>query len=336
MNTATTIITTIITTSRAMKRRDFLKRAGSTLAVASAVGAGGWLLHNRKEGHPPTILFDAQTDYTVAPDKNLPQVTLSRNADPTLALVAALEAMGGIARFVAAGDKVVLKPNVAWDREMEQAANTHPALVAEMVRLCLAAGAQEVVVTDVTCNDARRTFLRSGVKEAAEKAGARVHLPEESDYTEVALKGEFMDVWPVLNAILKADKVINMPIAKHHSLAACTLGMKNLYGIVGGRRNQLHQRIDQSIVDLARFSPPTLTVIDATRVLLRSGPQGGSTDDVALPETVLCATDMVAGDSRACEFIGLTGDQVGHIALAHQQKLGNINYLEAGFKEVTS
>ncbi len=317
-----------------MKRRDFLKKGGKTLAMAAVTGGAGWFFHNRTQSHPPNILFDAAKNFSVAPNKNLPQVTLAKLPDPTAALRASLDAIGGIGRFVSRGERVVLKPNVAWDRTMEQAANTHPLVVGEMVRLCKEAGAAEVIVTDMTCNDARQTFLRSGVKEAAEKAGAVVHLPEDFDFTEVAMLGDFMDVWPVLNEVLWADKLINMPIAKHHGLAGCTLGMKNLYGIVGGRRNQLHQKIDESIVDLARFSPPTLTVIDATRVLMQSGPQGGSLDDVEQPEVVMCSTDIVAGDARASEFIDLAGDKVGHILLAHEKKLGNINYMDAGFKEV--
>jgi uncharacterized protein (DUF362 family) len=318
-----------------MDRRDFIKKTGKAAALAAATTGCGFFFYDRGVDHPPTIHFDRKTGYGVAPQKDLPLLTQAKNADPAAALRAALDAIGGIGRFVSAGEKVVVKPNVAWDRTMEQAANTHPELVAEMVRLCLAAGAKEVVVTDVTCNDARRTFVRSGIREAAEKAGARVHLPEESDFVEVALNGDFMDVWPVVNEILSADRLINMPIAKHHGLSGFTGGMKNLYGIVGGRRNQLHQKIDESIVDLARFSPPTLTVIDGTRVLLRSGPQGGSLDDVAKPELVLCATDIVAGDARACELIGKEGAKVGHIKLAHEKKLGNLNYREAGFKEVS-
>ncbi len=245
-----------------MDRRDFIKKTGKAAALAAATTGCGFFFYDRGVDHPPTIHFDRKTGYGVAPQKDLPLLTQAKNADPAAALRAALDAIGGIGRFVSAGEKVVVKPNVAWDRTMEQAANTHPELVAEMVRLCLAAGAKEVVVTDVTCNDARRTFVRSGIREAAEKAGARVHLPEESDFVEVALNGDFMDVWPVVNEILSADRLINMPIAKHHGLSGFTGGMKNLYGIVGGRRNQLHQKIDESIVDLARFSPPTLTVID--------------------------------------------------------------------------
>ena len=93
---------------------------------------------------------------------------LRHQPGPGSALNAALDGIGGIGRFVKAGERVVVKPNVGWDRTPAQGANTNPALVSEMVRLCLAAGAAQVTVTDVSCNDPRRSFLRSGIREAAE------------------------------------------------------------------------------------------------------------------------------------------------------------------------
>lgn len=316
-----------------MKRREFIKKAGLALGAASMAGATGLVLHNRGGARSPTI-YRRDCDFRVPGDAGLPAVSMAQGADPLVALKLSLDAVGGIGRFVKRGENVVIKPNVAWDRAAEQAANTNPLLVGEMVRLCLAAGAVGVTVTDVTCNDSRRTFVRSGIREAAEKAGATVYLPTDLDFVDVAVEGEFITVWPVLWQILDADRLINMPITKHHSLAECTVGMKNLYGIVGGRRNQLHQSIDQSIVDLARFCRPTLNVIDSTRVLLRGGPQGGAPEDVDSPGAVLCATDPVAGDARAVEYLGLTGEQVGHIALAAGAKLGHLDYRAVGYREV--
>ena len=230
---------------------------------------------------------------------------------------------------------MTLKPNIGWDRVPEQAADTNPELVAEMVRLCLAAGASEVIVTDVTCNDARRTFLRSGIKDAAEKAGARVILPVEEDFVNTDLNGKLLTRWPVLKYFIETDKLINMPITKQHSLSVCTIGMKNLYGILGGRRNQLHQQIDQSIVDLAAFCRPTLVVVDATRVLMRGGPTGGSLADVNVENTVICATDQVAADARAAEFLNVRAERVRHIALAQRAGLGTLDYRSLGYKEVS-
>jgi len=318
-----------------MKRRDFLKRTSKATALAAAVGGAGLLFHDRK-----TVLYQPllspETLFAVKPDISYPAVSLARHADPVRALHAALDAVGGIGRFIKDGERVTIKPNVGWDRTPEQAADTNPVLVGEMVRLCFDAGAASVTVSDVTCNDPRRCFVRSGIREAAEAAGATVLLPREDDFVEVDLGGQLLTTWPVLKHFIETDRLINMPIVKQHSLSSCTIGMKNLYGILGGLRHRLHQQIDQSIVDLTRFCMPTLTVVDATRVLLRGGPQGGSLDDVLVANTVLCATDPVAVDSRACELLDLRGEKVGHIVLAEQSGLGLLDYTAAGYKEIVS
>jgi uncharacterized protein (DUF362 family) len=316
-----------------MDRRNFLVSTGKTLAFAASTTAIGVLFHNRQvAGYEPIIL--KTSDFTVPADKNLPQVALSRKLDPAAALRSSLDGVGGIKRFIRKGDKVTIKPNIGWDRTPEQGADTNPVLVGEMVRLCLVAGAAQVIVTDIPCNEARRCFLRSGIRAEAEKAGAKVILPLEEDYVRTVMGGQALDVWPVLKYFVQTDRLINMPIAKHHSLSEYTGAMKNFYGILGGRRNQLHQKIDQSIVDLAAFCKPTLTVIDCTRVLLRGGPTGGSLEDVAIENTVICATDQVAADSRAVEFLSLKGDQVGHIVLAEKSGLGKVDYRAAGYKEI--
>ena len=316
-----------------MERRDFLKRTGSAVALAAVTGTTGLVFHNRETTRRRASLSKT-ANFEVPPDPSLPVLTSATHTDPVAALNAALDGIGGIRRFVQSGETVVVKPNVGWDRTPAQGANTHPALVSETVRLCLSAGAGRVIVTDVSCNDPRRSFLRSGIREAGEAAGASVMLPNEDDFAEVYLGGVVLKNWPVLRHFIEADRLINMPVVKQHSLTRCTVGMKNLYGILGGRRNRLHQEIDQSIVDLAAFVRPTLTVVDATRVMTRGGPQGGSLDDVRIENTVMCATDQVAADARSVEFLGLSGRQVGHIALAAQSGLGSLDYRNAGYKEV--
>jgi hypothetical protein len=109
----------------------------------------------------------------------------------------------------------------------------------------------------------------------------------------VDLGGVVLKSWPVFTPFLEADKIINLPIAKHHGLVGATLGMKNWYGILGGQRNRLHQQIHQSLADLANFMLPTVTLMDCYRILLRNGPTGGNLEDVA-PE------EDRGGGNRSC------------------------------------
>ncbi len=316
-----------------MKRREFIKKTSSAVALAIATG-GTALFFDRRESSRYVQPGRKTRSFEVAPKPSIPQITLSRDEDSIAALHKALDAVGGTERFVQPGERVTIKPNIGWDRTAAQAANTSPVLVGEMVRLCIAAGAAQVVVTDMSCNEPRRCFLRSGIGEAAEKAGARVIIPSEDDFVTMHLGGKLLTEWPVLSPFVNTDRLINMPIVKQHSLCSCTIAMKNLYGILGGPRHQLHQQIDQSIVDLAAFCRPTLTVVDATRVLIRGGPQGGSLGDVNIEHTVICSTDQVAADSRACEFLGLSPSQVEHIVLAQKAGLGSMDYQAVGYREI--
>ena len=218
-----------------------------------------------------------------------------------------------------------MKPNIGWDRTPEQAANTNPRIVAEIVRQCWNAGAKRVIVTDVSCNDPRRCFQRSGIAEASRREGAEVVLPDPARFKDVDLQGEVLRDWPVFDPFLNADKIINVPIAKHHSLTGTTLGMKNWYGILGGPRHQLHQKIHESLVDLADFIRPTLTIIDCYRVLIRNGPTGGNLDDVVLKKTLVAGTDPVALDAYVAKaYWNLEVSSLPYLKLASPARFGNL------------
>ncbi len=222
----------------------------------------------------------------------------------------AVDALGGMKRFISRGDVVVIKPNIGWDRMPIHAANTNPNVVAAVAKLAFDAGAKKVVVADGSCNDPARCFQRSGIMKKASAVGADVILPAEHRFRTMRLKGDVLDEWPVFTTLVEADKVINVPIAKHHNLAKFTAAMKNWYGVLGGRRNRLHQNIDTSIADLATFMRPTLTIIDAMRVLMRNGPQGGNIDDAKDMHTIVASVDQVAADAFACTLIGQHRDNL--------------------------
>ncbi len=318
-----------------INRRDFLKRSSKAgLAVAATAGAGFWL--NSRNEHPrQTLDTSGGRIYTVDLPNDTPQMIVATGGTPVQLAQQALAALGGMETFISPGDIVVLKPNVGWDRVPQQAANTNPDLVKTVAELCFNAGAKKVIVTDVSCNDPRRCFRRSGIARAAESIGAEVLLPEERKFKDYRLGGELLSVWPVYTPIIEADKIINMPIVKHHNLTRATLGMKNWYGILGGRRNQLHQQIDISIADLASFIKPTLTIMDAYRVLMANGPQGGNLKDVKEYKTLIAGTDPVAIDALGSTFLGLVPEQLGHIKLAHERGIGNMNYTEVSTRNIT-
>ncbi|MCL2824587.1 MAG: DUF362 domain-containing protein [Polyangiaceae bacterium] len=317
-------------------RREALKRIGATAAVASgAVGLTALSFDRTGASRISISGSRAIKDFRVPSRADLPIMAVAkRGADPNSLTRAAIDALGGMSRFVAKGDVVTIKPNIGWDRTPIQAANTNPEVVAAVVRCALEAGAKTVFVTDFSCNEPQRCFQRSGIWAAAHEAGAQVVLPAEHEFRTMDLAGTSLGEWPVLRPLIEADKLINIPIPKHHGLARFTCAMKNWYGFIGGRRNRLHQDIHTSIADLASFVRPTLTIIDAIRVLLRNGPQGGNIDDTREMNTVIATLDEVAGDSYACDFIGERADRLEYIRYAHQRGIGTMDLRSVQIVEV--
>ncbi len=330
---------------KSLSRREALVRLGTAtgvLAGAAGVGRAVW----DKGG------FDAvqgsgarQTrDYRVATgpaDQMRLELAIAKSAPglevpatPEQLVNRAVNALGGMKQFISRGDVVVVKPNIGWDRLPIHAANTNPDVVGAVVKMAFDAGAKKVVVADGSCNDPNRCFQRSGIWRKAYELGAEVVLPAEHRYRTTRMKGEVLDEWPIFTTLVDADKVINVPVAKHHNLAKYTAAMKNWYGVLGGRRNRLHQSIDVSIADLATFMRPSLVVVDATRVLVRNGPQGGNIDDTRVMGTVIATVDQVAADAYGCTLIGQHRDNVPYLKMGHERGLGTMYWENLRWKEV--
>lgn len=298
-----------------MNRRDFLK---ATAFAGLSISTG-----NLFDGFIHTVLAADFIDIAVA-----------QGPSPSGITKAAVDALGGIARFISKGDIVVVKPNIGWDRRPEQAANTNPDVVSTLVRLCYEAGARRVKVFDRTCNDARRCYKQSGIADAAAAAGADVSYIDDRKFKTVRIDGLVLKEWPLYTEILEADKIINVPIAKTHGLATLTLGMKNWMGVMGGWRGRIHQRIDESLVDISTILKPTLIVLDAVRILTGNGPQGGRLEDVKMLNTVIAGTDQVAIDAMGAMLFGLEGSNLGYVKIGDRVGLGTMDLSRLKIKKV--
>ena len=262
-------------------------------------------------------------------------LVVATGRDPYQNTVAVIAALGGMEKFVKKGAVVVVKPNIGWDRTPEQAANTHPAVVAALVELSYKAGAKRVNVFDVTCNDARRCYENSGIQQAAKDKGAQVYFADSWN----VVKAKFpypsqMEGWTVLRDAVVCDTLINVPVLKHHGLTGLTLSMKNLMGVCTGTRGLMHIGIGEKLADLLDFIRPELTVIDATRVLMRNGPTGGNLEDVVQRDTVFASPDPVLADAFACKFVDQDPLSVTYLQEAAKRKLGQVDVSKARIQTI--
>ena len=293
---------------QAQNRRRFLQNVAAWSAGMLAV--------------PPLFQLLPQANADMAQ----PLLVVAKGQDYEALVVRALSGLGGIEKFVKKGARVVVKPNIGWDRSPEQAATTHPLVVRAMVKLCLSAGAGRVMVFDRSCNDCRRTYANSGIMAAVESlndARAICTYMDERKYVPVRIQnGRALSEWEFYKDALDVDCYINVPIAKHHGLARLTIGLKNVMGVINGRRGQIHQSLPDKLADLNTVVKPTLTVVDATRILLRNGPSGGNLEDVKVLHTVIASADIVAADAYATTLFDLPADALETTRVAAERGLG--------------
>ncbi len=254
----------------------------------------------------------------------------------------ALEALGGIERLVSKGDRVVIKPNMSWNRTPEFAANTNPILVSALVGLCRGAGASRVKVLDNTCSSNPRTsYELSGIAQAARRAGAEVCLVDTSRLREVNIPaGKALSSWAFFDDFIlkeEVDVLINVPVAKHHSTSRLTMALKNVMGMVGWDRGALHKDIHPKISDLNRVVKVDLTILDAYRILRDHGPTGGRLEDVDNSyegaRRIVVSRDPVTVDAYGATLFGLSPEDVGFIREAHEAGLGEMDYRLYGLEE---
>lgn len=285
-----------------MDRRSFLKAAGAASILA------------------PSLLKD------VFAAKDMPLVAVAEGLDHASITRKAVNAVGGMRKFVKPGNVVVVKPNIGWDRASELGANTNPRVVRAVVEECLAAGAKKVKVFDNTCNDSRRCYVNSGIENILKgMKGVECKQIEPERFKKVLLNGRFLKEWELYDEALLADVFINVPVAKHHGLTKLTLGLKNVMGVMGGNRGYIHRSIDVALADVNAHLKSHLTVIDATRILTAHGPQGGSMADVKALHKVIASTDIVAADSFATTLFGLKPSDIPVTVAAYKRGLGEMN-----------
>ena len=313
-----------------MDRRDFLKKT----AALAALGAVSKLAAPLEAAAP------------VKKNNNgIPDLVVVRNGEPEEMFERLIRELGGMEKYVKPGQTVLVKPNIAWNQPPEMAANTNPDLVAAIIRHCKKAGASKVYVFDTTCNYWEDTYKTSGIREAAEKAGAIVVGGDSNtdkeylskNYSEVTVPGaKTFKKMVNHNLVRECNVFINVPILKVHGGAKLTCCMKNLMGTVSKEYHKyFHRRgLNQCIAECCSFRKPDLNIVDAYRVMVKRGPRGVDKSDVKLLRYQMGGTDMVALDTAGAAMLKVPLRAIGHIAVAKSIGLGTTDLKSLNIKRI--
>jgi len=312
-----------------INRRTFLLRLMKAGALIGGAGAFSFWLY---DGHGPGPSGERSSELVSLPDFSMPElgarISIITGNDRPAAVNLGLKALGGIETFIQRGDRVLIKVNAAFASPPILSATTNPELLAAVVRLCLAAGAASVVVTDNPINDPQSCFVLTGIGEAARTAGARVMLPSDRFFFPTTVpQGRLIREWPLLyDPFEGVTKLIGMAPVKDHHRSGASMIMKNWYGLLGGRRNIFHQDIQNIICELAMMVKPTLVILDGVTTMMTNGPTGGSLSDLKQTNTLIVSTDQVAADAVGATLLGKTPQDLPFILKAQAMGLGTADF----------
>ncbi len=308
-----------------MKRRNFLK-TGMVATAALTLNFDG--------------LQAALTSKTMTVQQ-APDLVAVMGGEPEAMLQKALDTLGGIGNFIKKGQKIVIKPNIGWDRTPELAGNTNPELIKALVKQCLQAGASKVTVFDHTCDNWQKCYDTSGIASAVKEAGG-IMMPanDEKYYKKVSIpNGVSLKDAQIHEALIEADAWINVPILKNHGGAKLSCAMKNYMGIVWDRRYFHQNDLQQCIADICTWQKkPVLNVVDAYRMMHQNGPQGKSAADVATLKSLIVSPNIVAADTAALALFNQVKEldmaAVSHIGKGEALKLGSTDLKKVNIKRI--
>ena len=294
-----------------LSRREFFQKSIAFGAAAYGASLVGW---------PGNLL---------AQEGAFPDLVAVKNGEPDAMLDKAMEAIGGMSRFVQQGQTVIVKPNIGWNREPETGANTNPLLVKRVVEHCLQAGAKKVYVFDHPVDDstAEKAYVTSGIEGAAKAAGA-VIVPahDKKYYQEVDIPNATrLKKTSVHELVMESDVLINVPVLKHHMASSLTIAMKNLMGVVWDRNDWHAKGLNACIADFCLYKKPTLNIVDAYAVTMKNGPHRARKEDLDYKKTLLVSPDIVAIDAVATKVFGTDPANISYIKQGHDLGIGNMN-----------
>src|SRR5208283_4807674 len=301
--------------SRQPDRREFLKTG--LIATATVIASG------------PVAMINPGKSFA----QGAPDLVVSHGRDPATMTRAAVDALGGMKRFVKPGNKVVIKPNMSFASGPQAASNTHPAVVSEVARMCSEAGASRISILDNPLQQPQDCLAMSKIPEMCEVVpNTRVHvIKPQRLFRQVKVdRGILVKSMEVSSEVLDSDVLISVPVGKTHGSAGVSLSMKGMMGLIFDTdRRAFHSHgLHESIVDMVTILKPHLVVIDGTRILASGGP-GGPGEVIPL-NLVIASTDMVAADAQMVALGTWYGkkfvpDQVRHIRIAAERGLGRMD-----------
>jgi uncharacterized protein (DUF362 family) len=249
----------------------------------------------------------------------------SRGHEPvhrTLDLIDFKEALKG-------WDRVLIKVNFITTKPWDTGATTDPLVVEAIIQRLKELPLEILVVeSDATITNATKAFRVTGMAEMCERIGVEwINLSKVKERVELPIPDGAALKKIVVPRIVTESGIVSAAKMKTHTETGVTLGMKNLFGLLPTKfKGRYHLKgMHKVVADITTAIKPHLTVVDGFVAMEGRGPVGGRPVQM---ETILAGDDVVAVDATACRVMGFDPHEVGHVRMAHERGLGEIDNID--------
>ena len=229
----------------------------------------------------------------------------------------------GLKNIIKKDDNVLIKPNFTWPNYKE-GVTTNPVLIDKLTSV-LKNYCRNIYIGESDGANrywtADQCFKGHGLYEMSRKNGFDLinltKYPTVSKSTMVEDQNIRLNVSKfILN---KVDVLITLPVLKIHAATGVSLGLKNQWGCLPDPMRLLyHPILHKGIVAVNKIHKPSISIIDATYGLNRSGPIIG--DPIKLNK-IFISNDVTSLDILVCSFMGIPFERIDHIRIAKNEFL---------------
>jgi len=233
-------------------------------------------------------------------------------------------------------DRVLVKVNFITTKTWDTGATTDPVVVEAILQRLQALSKEVIVVeSDASMTNATKAFKATGMAEMCERNGVEcLNLRHDKNRVELPIPGGTALKKITVPRIVTESGIVSAAKMKTHMETGVTLGMKNLFGLLPDKfKGKFHVKgMHKVVADIITVINPHLTVVDGFVAMEGRGPVGGSPVQM---ETIVAGRDVVAVDAIASRLMGIDPHEIGHIMMAHERGLGEVDSVEVVGESLT-
>ncbi len=230
------------------------------------------------------------------------------SAAVTRAVADGIELLGGIARFAATGERILMKPNVLAGDDPGRLVSPHPTVMGAV------AGVLGGRTSRLTYGDSPGFGKpEAALRKAGLEAAAREHGAELADFVngrEVSFpQSPFTRRFFLAEGALACDGIVSISKLKAHAFMRMTGAVKNQFGCVAGATKAgFHLKLQQPsefgrmLAALTLCLRPRLYIMDGIMAMEGNGPRSG---DPRRMNVLLFSSDPVALDAVMCRLVDI-------------------------------